>query len=271
MKADMTLKPNRTRGWRLGLGNLLSRENRKWWGTSRWWVQTLVWALITNGVLVLLLFLTPFVAENFKDVDASELSSLPGGVEAFFSLAGLALPIGVIVLVQGSIITEKELGTAEWVLSKPVSRTAFFLAKFLAHSLGILMTLVIFQSALAYGLIWIKEGVPLPPLGFLRGAGVLGLTLLFYLSLTLMLEVLSDRRGMVLGIALGNALGGMLLVNLFPGLSLVTPFALANLAPLIVNGGAPAGLPVWMPLTATGLFSLIFIIIALRRFNKKPL
>ncbi len=43
MKVETPLTIDETRGWRLGLRNLLSRENKKWWRTSRWWVQTLVW------------------------------------------------------------------------------------------------------------------------------------------------------------------------------------------------------------------------------------
>ncbi len=271
MKTKLNPQPIRTKGWRLGLSNLLQRENQKWWRTPRWWSQTLIWALITNGILVLLLFLMPFVTQHFKQVDASELENLPGGLEAFFSMAGFAMPIGVVILVQGSIINEIESGTAEWVLSKPVSRPAFILAKLCAHAFGILITLIIFQSALAYGLIWLSTGIPIPLLPFFKGIGVLCIMLSFYLGLTLMLEVVSDKRGLVLGVGLGNALGGMLLVNLFPGLALVTPFALANFAPLIINDAVPEGFPAWVPLAATALFTIIFILIALRQFNKKAL
>jgi len=271
MKADSSLKIDQTQGWRLGLQNLLIRENNQWWKTSRWWVQTLVWGLITNGLLVLLLVLLPLVVNVLPNVNQAQLSTLPGGVEIFFSLAGLAFPIGVVILVQGSVITEKELGTAEWILSKPVSRTAFVLAKFLGHALGILMTLVVCQSLVAYGLIWLNQGAPLPLGNFIKGVGVLVIMLLFYLSLVLMMEVLSDKRGTVLAIGLGSALGGMLLVQLFPFLGYITPFMLSNLSPLIVLGSPPAGFPVWLPLFSTVVMSITFLIIAIRGFNQKDL
>jgi ABC-2 type transport system permease protein len=44
------------------------------------------------------------------------------GRQIFFGLGILALSLGAIVLLQDSIIEEKNNGTAEWVLSKPVSR-----------------------------------------------------------------------------------------------------------------------------------------------------
>ena len=247
------------------------RENSKWWRTSRWWVQSLVWGLITNGILLLLLFLLPFIEANFSGVDPADLEEIPNGITAFFSLAGIAMPIGVVILVQGSIISERELGTAEWILSKPVSRSAFILAKLFAHGLGILITYVVLQSVIAFGLVALgQDGLPTLS-GYVAGMGLLALTLFFYLSLTLMMESTARSRGVVLGVSLGAALGGALLVNLFPGLALVTPFAMANMIPVIVEGMVPPGVPVWMPIVFTGLWCLAFTGIALWRFNKKAL
>ena len=271
MKSETSLRINQTRGWRMGLKNLLSRENRKWWRTSRWWIQTLVWGLITNGIVLLLLFLLPFIQATFEGVESADLEEIPDGVTAFFSLAGVAMPIGVVIVVQGSIITERELGTAEWILSKPVSRSAFILAKLFAHGLGILFTYVIFQSGIAFGLVSLSQGNAPPLIGFLTGMGLLALLLFFYLSLTLMMESLANSRGVVLGVSLGAALGGALLVNLFPGLALITPFAMPNMIPVIVQGIPLPGVPIWMPITFTALMSLGFIGIALLRFNNKAL
>ena len=271
MKAKSTLHNNQTRGWWMGLRNLLRRENGKWWGTSRWWIQTLVWGVITNGILLLLLFLLPFIQATFEGVDPADLEEIPDGITAFFSLAGIAMPIGVVILVQGSIISERELGTAEWVLSKPVSRSAFVLAKLFAHSLGILITFIIIQSLIAFGLVTFSQGTPPPLLRFLTGVALLSLLLFFYLSLTLMMEVLASSRGLVLGVSLGTALGGALLVNLFPGLALITPFAFPNLIPVVVQGIALPGTPLWMPIMFTALLSIGFIAVSLWQFNRKAL
>jgi len=87
----------------------------------------------------------------------------------------------------------------------------------------------------------------------------------------MMMEVLAKKRGMVLGVSLGSALGGALLVQIIPGLAFITPFALPNLAPLVALGSPPAGFPVWLPVAGTAVMSLVFATIALRRFNQKPL
>ena len=271
MKNEGILKSNQTKGWRMGLKNLLDREMGKWWQTSRWCTQTLVWGLITNGVLGLLLFLLPFLTATFEGINQAELADIPDGTTAFFSLAGIAMPIGVVVLVQGSIITEKELGTAEWVLSKPVSRSAFVLSKLIAHSLGFFITYVVFQTSIAYVIISNSQGSPQTLLGFIKGAGILTLILFFYLTLTLMMEVLVDSRGIVLGVTLGAALGGALLVNLFPFFALITPFAMPNLIPLIVMETTLPEYLIWLPFFCTFIMCLIFITISLWRFNKKSL
>ena len=271
METKSGLQVNQVRGWRMGLKNLLSRENGKWWRTSRWWTQSLIWMVITNGVLILLLFLLPLITTTFEGVNPEDLEDIPDGITAFFSLAGISMPIGVVILLQGSIIDEKALGTAEWVLSKPVSRTAFVVSKLLAHAFGILITYVLLQSAIAFGLISLSQNRLISLSGFIKGASLLALLLFFYLTLTLMLEVLFDKRGTVLGVALGAALGGALLVNLFPGLAFITPFAFPNMIPVIVQGLAPMNFQILLPLISTFLMSLVFLAVAIRRFNHKAL
>ena len=187
----------------------------------------------------------------------------------FFSLAGLAFPIGVVILVQGSVVDEKALGTAEWILSKPVSRSAFILAKFFGHALGILITMVLFQAAVADGLIWLNQGSPLPFWDYLKGVGILTVMLFFYLTLILMMEVFSDKRTTVLAVGLGSALGGMLLVQFLPFLAYITPFALGNLAPLVVLGSPVNNFSVWLPILSTATLGVVFLVAAIRRFNQK--
>ena len=51
----------------------------------------------------------------------------------------LGLAIGIIVVMQDAIIEEIQLGTAAWVLSKPVSRQAFLSAKLVASVVGMLL------------------------------------------------------------------------------------------------------------------------------------
>ena len=47
------------RGWRQGFANLFYKENREWWHTGRWWMQSLLWLLVANGFLAMVLWLMP--------------------------------------------------------------------------------------------------------------------------------------------------------------------------------------------------------------------
>jgi ABC-2 type transport system permease protein len=117
-------------------------------------------------------------------------------------MAGITIAMGVVILGQGALIDEKQSGTAAWVLSKPISRTAFILAKVFSYSIGVLATMVIAQGGIAYLIIYLITGRALPGLPFAGACGMLFLSLLFWLTLTVMLSSLSNLRGLVLGVPL---------------------------------------------------------------------
>jgi ABC-type transport system involved in multi-copper enzyme maturation permease subunit len=177
MVANTELQRVGTSGWRTGLANLLRKENRAWWASRRWLAQSVVWAAIVNGLVAAVVFiLAPLV-------DGDPLGI---GVEMLFKLGGMALAIGAIVLVHDAIIGERQLGVTEWLLSKPVSRPAYVLSKLLAHGLAVLVILVGLQGAIAYGLLWLAMGEPLPLPPYLVGMAGLAANTLFYLALALM-------------------------------------------------------------------------------------
>ncbi len=49
----VSLVPSRERGWRMGLANMLTKENTAWWRTRRWWIQGLIALSILNGCFAL--------------------------------------------------------------------------------------------------------------------------------------------------------------------------------------------------------------------------
>ena len=126
---DQELQAVHEPGWRRGFANLLGNENRMWWGTRKWLVHLLLWLVMLNG-LILLIGLTDGPDPN------NPLKLYETLVQVLFQVGTLATAIGVVTTAQGAIVREKQLGTAAWVLSKPVSRSAFVLAKFVAYALA---------------------------------------------------------------------------------------------------------------------------------------
>lgn len=251
-----------SKSWR-GFGPLFGKENRVWWGTWRWLVQAILWLLVVNGLLAMVLFAMPRIMPA-DQAPANTTELVQSGLQAFFGAGGMALAIGVIVLAQDTIIGEKQAGTAEWILSKPVSRVAFWLSKLAAHAIGALIILIMLQGLVAYLQLSLFER--LEPLAFLGGLGILALHTLFYLVLTLLMGVLVDSRSIALAVSLGSLLAGSLLVSFEP-LLYVTPWGLSNVAVATAAGLAlPAKL--YWPIAVTAGWCFLFAAIALWRIRR---
>ena len=254
------------RGWRLGFGNLLARENRKWWGSNRWWMQALLWTGVLTGFLVIVLYVLPgLVTPDGERVFEEDPAA--SAVQGFFGVGAFALAIGITILMQDEITAEKQSGTAEWVLSKPASRSAFILAKLTAHTGGMLVVMLGIPAAITYAILSAAVSGPYPLLPFLAGVGLVTLHTFFYLTLTLMMGVWVERNGAILAVSLGALLGGSFIRDFLPAISLGTPWFLPDIAGLAALGVAiPPQLV--LPILASILWPAIFIAVALWKFRR---
>jgi ABC-2 type transport system permease protein len=254
-------------GWRTGLANLLQKENRGWWRSRHWLVQGLLWAVVLNGFVAFALFIVPLMAEIAGAAQAGDLDPVANGIQALFQIGAVALAAGAIILVQDAIIGERQLGVTEWLMSKPLSRSAYLLSKLIAHGLGILVIWIGMQGAIAYGLLSLAGGEPFPVQPYLVGMVGLAVHTLFYLALTLMMSVLTLSRRKLLGISFGVLLGGQLAAGLLGKFAMLTPWSLAGALPVAVLA-APLPLPIWLPISVTVGLSLAFVVVALYKFER---
>ena len=273
MSANIELqRVNEWNGLR-GFSNLFNKENRAWWGTRRWWINALLWTVLLGGLTAIMLF-----GPNEEVLEATEAEiAQAGGVLGYTLWVGLnvflqfgvpVLAIGTIILSQDLIIGERQSGVAEWLLSKPVTRRAYVLAKMAAHAVPILLLLVGLPSAVVYGLLSLRMGALFPLVPFLSAVGIMAAHTLFYFTLTLMLGTMFTHRGPILGIALGSVLGGGLLGGLIPALFYVTPWKLAEVAWVTATGQAIAADLRISSVVATVVWSVVFIFVALAKFEK---
>ena len=253
-------------GWRRGFANLLRKENGEWWHTRRWWLQSLIWLLIVNGILAVGLWVVPVI-------DPAEAGDTMENLGIFIQLMSLFPVFAVIVITQGAVIGEKQSGTAAWIMSAPVSRSAFILAKLVANAIGFFVTIILVQGLVAYVQLSLSDGSPLPFAPYLAMLALLSLYLLFYLALTLMLGAYFGTREPVLGIAIAVAIASMLgLGNLFssflPWIVVLLPEAIPGILTLLVQGEP---LPdVWpIPIILMSVYSLLFVALAIWRFNRE--
>jgi ABC-type transport system involved in multi-copper enzyme maturation permease subunit len=260
------LLPSRSRGWRMGLGNMLGKELSAWYRTRRWWVQGLVALLLMNATLAL----------NMKD----SRQVINAGLN-FFATAAFLVPIAAISLAQDSILGERHSGTAAWVLTKPLRRPAFILAKLIAHGLGLLLAWVVLPGVVSYIQITTaaKGQLPLSASGWAQAMGLYYLNLLFYLTLALMLATVFNGRGPVLGIALFVAwIGPMQIIagpitQYVPWLNTIMPWGLlmnvGHEAPLAGYLALGQSLPTIVPIIATILWCVLFVGVAIWRFRRE--
>ncbi len=274
----VVLQPVQEHGWRMGFANLFRKENSESWHTRRWWRQAIIWLAIVNGILAGVLWSSPTVTTNVTSDNAQAQAETEleqprdvQGLQVFFIVGGMAAAIGATVTAQGAILDEKKSGTLAWVLSKPVSRTAFFLSKWIASGIVVLTIMVALQGAVAFIQISAAKQALLPILPFAAGLLLMGLYILFFLTLTLMLSVVFDSRGAILGIPLLLNLGYQFLTSL--GFVDILPYRLIfptgqgdqALATMLIN---QQPLPTILPIVATVAWIVLFVVVALWRIER---
>lgn len=260
MAANESFQLVNERGWRRGLGNLLNAEMGAWWKTNTWWIQALIWVSVVNISIASIVW--------------GSTNNALEGLSLYVLFSCLFPTIAIIIILQDAIIGEKELGTAAWVLSKPVSRTAFVVSKLIAHSLGVLVTMTLLPGIVAYIQMSLAGSVWLNPLHFAAGMGVIWLYQLFFLTLTLMLGVLYDKRAVVIGLPLALAFGSQMLIGILPALQYVLPWRLAvgggndllAVAEAVILGVPPFS---WLPVVAVTGFVIIFTAVAIHQFQRE--
>jgi ABC-2 type transport system permease protein len=252
-------------GWRRGLGNLLSGELLGWIKSRRWWMHSLIWVVGID----LTLFLQALIVDS-SSVDTSRLSLL------FYSLVGGSLPaIGAMIIMQGAVAEEKRYGTVAWLLSKPITRTAYVVSKLVSNTTGLLITAVLLPGGVAYLIFGLLTPIGwVQPINYLAGLGVHTVDMFFWLTLTLMTGVFFESIAAVIAIPMVLFISQHILPGLLPSLIYVLPKTLASPisveTPSLVTS-VITGTPLfsWMPLISTSALSVLFIIVAIWHFNRQ--
>ena len=257
--ARQGLIPVRQRARLGGFGNMLRKELGQWWGTRTWWVQTLIWVLILNGISTIVALTRGRPPEKL----------LVEVVQTFLPMAVALVGIGTVITAQGAVVGEKQLGTAAWVMSKPASRSAFILAKIIAYTAGFWTTSILIPSVIFFIVVRTLIPAPLALEPYLIGVGIAALSQLFYLTLTIMLGTFYNSRGPIAGIGIGFFMTGMLLKGFIPMQVLIaTPWPLPDVAAgLALGSEMPSIWPV--PVATTVIWIVLMTVAALWRFERE--
>lgn len=194
--------------------NLLWLESNRFWLTKQKWLQPLVWSLVFNGLVGYFLLsssiileslsvpapLQPYIAQMVSSADTQVL--LYWCLSFYYQFASLLLPIGIIVMMNGTIISERDSGAMAWLLSNPVPRENVILSKFVANFVHIVLYAVLVPGVVLYGLLAVVLGVLLPVGPYIISLLFMVLVVFFYVAFMLFLGTVFKSRGPLLVVAL---------------------------------------------------------------------
>ena len=248
---------------------LLAKEFREQWRTWKMIVFLAVF-FITGIISPVLAKYTPEILKSIPNLPAGLADFIPAPTVAD-SLAqylkntqqfGVLL---VILLTMGVMAQEKERGTAAMLLTKPVSRSAVLLAKWLAGMTIVLAGLLVGGLAcLAYTVVLFE---PLPFGAF----WILNLFLLIYLGVYLTVALLASTLARSQSIAAAGAFGGLIVLIIFgslPRVSDIMPGQLVNWGnSLVLKGDITA----WPALGIAAGIIVLALLIACLRFEQQEI
>ena len=244
-----------------GFWNKLREENDRWWETRKWLMQCGIWLILINGIT------TIFIIQSRQAAAVVSLSAL---LTVFTGVMGWMSAFGVIILTQSDVVEEKLSGTAEWVLSSPLSRGAFIFSKLLVNSLWLLGIIVVLQGVIFDLVLGYFGFGSLSIEALANGLALQGLHLFFWLSLILMLGAFFRSRNPVIGIPLIFLFVQRLIPEILGAyvtwIPLVLPERLTDYSNVLLMGGQ---LPSWIPVLTMTAASMIFVILAVLRFRRE--
>ena len=256
------------RGWRRGLGNLLRGEYSAWFKSSRWWKHILMWFSIINVMMGIMIIAS---AKPAKDGNEG-----PPVLFMYGIFGGMFVAFGVMIIMQRVLVREKRSGTAAWVLSKPVTRTAFVVSRLVVNAIAILLTSVIVPGLILYITLGFFSGIGwLSPLGFAAALVMVSIHTFYWIAFVLMMGTLFESSSAVIAVPMALFFTFWMGTGMIPALIYVSPLLLTfspapeQMSALSVSFmiGEPAFS--WLPLLATVASCVIFIAVAIRRFNRQ--
>ena len=256
------------KGWRRGLGNLLQGEYSAWFKSSRWWKHLILWFTIINLMMVIMIIVSGDAAKGGEEV--------PSVLFMYGIFGGMFVAFGVMIIMQRVLVGEKHAGTAAWVLSKPVTRTAFVVSRLVVNSIAILLTSVIVPGVIFYITLGLFSDFGwLSPFGYIAGLLMVSLHTCYWITLVLMMGTLFESSAVVIAVPMALFFTFWMGTDLIPGLIYISPLLLAfSPAPEQMNTLSVSfmtGEPVlsWLPLISTAVFCVIFIAVSMWRFNRQ--
>ncbi|HEY7131743.1 MAG TPA: ABC transporter permease subunit [Candidatus Limnocylindrales bacterium] len=251
-----------------GLGVLLRKELLEQWRTLRLPLVAIVFLLIG--------FLSPLLARFTPEILRAVGGGLinlelppPSAGDAIDQLAKNLGQLGALIailLAAGAVATEKDRGTAALLLTRPVGRAGFLVAKLVAIGITLaISTAVAVAAAWFYTLVLFEQ---LSPGGTVAAAVMNWLALLAWAAITLLASTLTRSALAAAGIGF-VALILIGILGIVPAIAPWLPTGLAAAARALWLG--VPGPEAWTPIVGTLLLIAACLVLAWLAFRRQEL
>lgn len=216
---------------------LFRKDLKEQWRSRRVLVVTLVFLLFGFGSPLLAKY-TPTLIERYggTGVQITEVPTARDAVDQLLKNLGQMGPFAAILLAMGTVARELERGTAAFILSKPVSRRAFLISRFLA--VGLTLAVAVLAAGLAAyaytGILFTR----LPVGGFVASMLLVLLLILVYAGLTFLGSTVLGSALPAAGIGFALFIASAVLSAL-PHIDQFTPLGLMTPARALALGQPP--------------------------------
>lgn len=251
------------------LRTLIAKEFREQWRTWKVIVFLVVF-LITGMISPVLAKYTPELLKSIPNLPAGLAGIIPpptlaDSVAQYLKNTSQFGILLVILLTMGVMAQEKERGTAAMLLTKPVSRSAVILAKWLTGMTIIAAGLAVDGLAcFAYTAV-LFEGLPVGP--FL----LMNLLLVVYLGVYLTVALLASTLARSQAVAAAGSFGGLVILIILGSLPRVNDYMPDKLATwgssLVLKGDINA----WPALGVAAGIIVLALVIACLRFEREEI
>jgi ABC-2 type transport system permease protein len=229
-----------------GMRAMLIKEGLEIRCTSRKWV--LPGILVACAVIApLLTYYLPRIAPG-QDVDATVL----GACTTFLSLLSSLAILSIVSATSGIVSTEVRSGTAVLVVTKPVSRAAFVLAKVISQCLVVVAATLI--ATLVFAVLSYALFETLPFAHLLAAIGVWLSLAMFYTVLMVVLSAAITSQSLVGGIGVAVYIALTIMNGISP-FKTTTPAGVGRAVADLVQGSESAWL--WPTVTSLVLVAVL--------------
>jgi ABC-2 type transport system permease protein len=251
------------------LVTFLSKELREIARTWRIWVLPGMFLFfgLTSPILAML---TPAIVSSLTGSAPGVVISLPQPVAAdayqqFLKNLNQIILVTIIITGAGCVSGERRLGTAMLVLTKPLARGGFVLAKMFSQ-VALVAASTVVGAGLCIAMTTLLFGSS-PIQAFLLAVLLWLVQALLLVVVMMLLSVLFSSQGGACGVGLGVYFVGQLL-GLWKPTADFTPAGLVPAAARLLAGDVP---PVLWPVTTAVLLAVILALVAIWAFQHQDL